>query len=116
MARTILVIDDEPSIRQALSGVLTDEGHRVRCAGSGLEGIEALRTERPDAVFLDIWMPGQDGLETLRQIKTEWPDMAVIMMSGHGTIETAVKAVKFGAFDFVEKISGKNKDRSLKTK
>ncbi len=103
MARTILVIDDEPSIRQALSAVLTDEGHRVRCAGSGLEGIEALRTERPDAVFLDIWMPGQDGLETLRQIKAEWPDMAVIMMSGHGTIETAVKAVKFGAFDFVEK-------------
>jgi two-component system nitrogen regulation response regulator NtrX len=103
MSRSVLVIDDEASIRQSLSGALKDEGYRVRTVPSGGEGIEALRADRPDIVMLDIWMPEMDGLETLKQIKAEWPDQTVIMMSGHGTIETAVRATKLGAFDFVEK-------------
>ncbi len=103
MSRSVLIIDDELSIRQSLGGALRDEGYRVQMAASGAEGLEALRADRPDAVMLDIWMPGQDGLETLKQLKAEWPDLPVVMMSGHGTIETAVRAVKLGAFDFVEK-------------
>src|SRR5687767_2215936 len=103
MSRTVLVIDDEASIRQTLTGALKDEGYRVAVAASGRAGIDSIRGERPDAILLDIWMPEMDGLETLKHIKTEWPDQIVIMMSGHGTIETAVRAVKSGAFDFVEK-------------
>ena len=103
MARLVLVVDDEAGIRQTLSEVLKDEGYRVTTAGSGKEGLEVLRSERPDAVLLDIWMPEMDGLETLKQMKTEHPDLLVIMMSGHGNIETAVKATKLGAFDFIEK-------------
>jgi two-component system nitrogen regulation response regulator NtrX len=72
-------------------------------AASGAEGIEAIRNERPDTILLDIWMPDMDGLETLKRIKAEWSDQIVIMMSGHGTIETAVRATKLGAFDFIEK-------------
>lgn len=103
MSRLVLIIDDEDSIRTSLSGALKDEGYRVSTAASGREGIEALRGEKPDVILLDIWMTGMDGLETLKQIKTEWPDLVVIMMSGHGNIETAVKATKLGAFDFIEK-------------
>ncbi|MCM2324430.1 MAG: sigma-54 dependent transcriptional regulator [Oligoflexia bacterium] len=103
MSRSVLVIDDEASIRQSLTGALSDEGYHVRVAGSGKEGLEAIRADRPDAVILDIWMPELDGLETLKLIKAEWPDLLVIMMSGHGNIETAVRATKLGAFDFVEK-------------
>lgn len=103
MSRLILVIDDEASIRQSLNGALKDEGYRVAVAESGRQGIEAIRNERPDVVVLDIWMPEMDGIETLKQIKSEWPDQMVIMMSGHGNIETAVRAIKYGAFDFVEK-------------
>lgn len=103
MPRSILIIDDEISIRQSLSGALTDEGHRVFAAASGKEGIELIRAERPDVVVLDIWMPELDGIETLKLIKGEWPEQTVIMMSGHGSIETAVKSTKLGAFDFVEK-------------
>lgn len=103
MSRLVLVVDDEASIRQSLTGALKDEGYRVTVAASGKEGLEAIRAERPDVVLLDIWMPEMDGLETLKQIKEEWLDQAVIMMSGHGNIETAVKATKLGAFDFIEK-------------
>ncbi|MDR3608492.1 MAG: sigma-54 dependent transcriptional regulator [Oligoflexia bacterium] len=103
MSKFILIIDDESSIRQSLTGALTDEGYRVAAATSGGEGLEAIRNERPDAVLLDIWMPEMDGLEVLKRIKAEWPDLIVVMMSGHGTIETAVRATKLGAFDFVEK-------------
>jgi two-component system nitrogen regulation response regulator NtrX len=103
MSRTVLIIDDEASIRQSLEGALKDEGYRVRLASGGAAGVEALRGERADVVMLDIWMPDQDGLETLKQIKAEWPDQTVIMMSGHGTIETAVRSTKLGAFDFIEK-------------
>ncbi|MBC7692268.1 MAG: sigma-54-dependent Fis family transcriptional regulator [Methylotenera sp.] len=103
MSRLVLIIDDEASIRQSLEGALKDEGYRIKTAPSGQTGLEAIRSERPDVVLLDIWMPDLDGLETLKLIKSEWPDQAVIMMSGHGTIETAVRATKLGAFDFVEK-------------
>jgi two-component system nitrogen regulation response regulator NtrX len=103
MSRSILIIDDEASIRTSLDGALRDEGYRVRLAASGKEGIEAQRQEPADVIILDIWMPGMDGLETLKQLKAEWPDQAVIMMSGHGTIDTAVRATKLGAFDFLEK-------------
>ncbi len=103
MSRTVLIVDDEESIRQSLSGALRDEGFKVFESGSGREGLELIRSERPDVVLLDIWMPEMDGVETLRQLKIEWPDQAVIMMSGHGSIETAVRATKLGAFDFVEK-------------
>ena len=92
MSRLVLVIDDEASIRQSLAGALKDEGYRVVIAASGREGLEAIRSERPDVVLLDIWMPEMDGIETLRLVKTEWTDQIVIMMSGHGNIETAVKA------------------------
>jgi two-component system, NtrC family, nitrogen regulation response regulator NtrX len=103
MSRLILIIDDEVSIRQSLTGALKDENYRVVTASSGKEGIDAIRSERPDVVLLDIWMPQMDGIETLRLIKSEWPDQIVIMMSGHGNIETAVKSTKMGAFDFIEK-------------
>lgn len=103
MSRLVLVVDDEVSIRQSLTGALTDEGYRVITAGSGRDGVEALRNEKPDVILLDIWMPEMDGIETLKQIRAESPETTVIMMSGHGSIETAVKAVKLGAFDFIEK-------------
>src|SRR5690606_22871792 len=103
MSRSVLIIDDEASIRSSLEGALKDEGYRVRLAASGKEGLEALRMEAADVVILDIWMPGMDGLETLKLLKNEWPDQPVIMMSGHGTIDTAVKSTKLGAFDFLEK-------------
>ncbi len=101
--KSILIVDDEESIRRTLSQALQDEGFGVQTAASGQDGIEAIRAARPDVVLLDIWMPGMDGLEALKQIRAEWADQAVIIMSGHGNIETAVKATKLGAFDFVEK-------------
>ena len=103
MQRSVLIIDDEASIRKSLTGALSDEGYRVFTEGSGSAGIERMRVDRPDIVLLDIWMPGLDGIETLKQVKAEWPDQIVIMMSGHGTIETAVKSTKLGAYDFIEK-------------
>lgn len=103
MSRLILIVDDELSIRQSLSGALKDEGYRVHLAASGVEALDFLKFERPDVVILDIWMPEMDGLETLKRIKAESPDQIVLMMSGHGTIETAVRATKLGAFDFIEK-------------
>ena len=103
MYKTILVVDDEESICQSLRGILSDEGYEVRTAGSGEDALKAIEEDVPDLVLLDIWLPGMDGLEALKIIKTETPQVPVIMMSGHGTIETAVKATKLGAFDFIEK-------------
>lgn len=103
MARNILVIDDEASIRSSLSGALKDEGYSVMTAGSGEEGLGILFNGSFDAVMLDVWMPGIDGLETLKRIKASTPDQLVIIMSGHGNVETAVKATKLGAYDFIEK-------------
>ncbi len=103
MSHTILIIDDEKDIRTALTGILEDEGYQVVSAESGVEGIDCARQELPDLVLLDIWMPGMDGLETLETLKKQFPQVTVIMISGHGTIETAVRATKLGAFDFIEK-------------
>lgn len=103
MAKTILIIDDEPSILSTLSAALDDEGYKVKTAQNGELGLEMLRKMGADLVILDIWMPEMDGIETIKKIKAEFPSQLVIMMSGHGNIETAVKAVKLGAFDFVEK-------------
>jgi two-component system nitrogen regulation response regulator NtrX len=99
----ILIVDDEPAIQSALRGVFEDEGYRVTAVGSGAEAIGVVADEAPDVVFLDIWMPGLDGLETLARIKRVRPEMAVVMISGHATIETAVKATRLGAYDFIEK-------------
>ena len=101
--KTILVVDDEESICQSLSGILSDEGFRVLTATSAEDAIGVIEDELPDLVMLDIWLPGMDGIEALNIIKAENPQIPVIMMSGHGTIETAVKATKLGAFDFIEK-------------
>jgi two-component system, NtrC family, nitrogen regulation response regulator NtrX len=99
----ILIVDDEPAIQSSLRGVLEDEGYRVTAVGSGAEAIGVVADEAPDVIFLDIWMPGLDGLETLAQLKRVRPETAVVMISGHGTIETAVKATRLGAYDFIEK-------------
>jgi len=103
MNETILVVDDEESICQSLRAILEDEGYQVLVAGSGEDALKIADNEMPQLVLLDIWLPGIDGLETLKAIKTAYPNILVIMMSGHGTIETAVKATKLGAFDFIEK-------------
>ncbi len=103
MKKTILIVDDEEMIRQSLEGILRDEGYDVFTAASGEEALKIVEEELPSLVLLDIWLPGMDGLEALKIIKSDYPAVCVIMMSGHGTIETAVKATKLGAFDFIEK-------------
>src|SRR5207244_11578057 len=97
------VVDDAPAIQSTLRGVLEDEGYRVSAVGAGDDAVALLADETPDLVFLDIWMPGRDGLETLAEMKRLRPDATVVMISGHGTIETAVKAARLGAYDFIEK-------------
>lgn len=103
MERRILIVDDEPAIRETLGGILEDEGYAVRSVGTGEEALSVLGSERPDLVMLDIWMPGIDGIQTLERIKKRDPELQVIMISGHGNVETAVKAIKMGAYDFIEK-------------
>lgn len=103
MSNLILIVDDEEDIRTSLGGILEDEGYQVLAAADGAEAIEIAREEIPDLVLLDIWMPGLDGIQTLEQIKQLSSEMTVVMMSGHGTIETAVRATRLGAFDFIEK-------------
>ncbi len=103
MAVTVLIVDDEESIRNSLSGVLMDEGFSVLKAEDGLKALQIMKREVPEVILLDIWMPGIDGIETLQRIKARYPEIEVIMISGHGNVETAVKATKLGAFDFIEK-------------
>src|SRR5437016_10544377 len=100
---SILIVDDESSIRQSLRGVLEDEGYKTSVAESGEACLEVLRKRRFDVVLLDVWLPGMDGLETLEKIRETENAPEVIIISGHGTIETAVRATKLGAFDFLEK-------------
>jgi two-component system nitrogen regulation response regulator NtrX len=103
MGKAILIVDDEESICQTLGGILNDEGHEVVAAVSGEEALRLIEEDPPSLVLLDIWLPGMDGIEVLKVIKTGYPRTQVVMMSGHGSIETAVKATKLGAFDFIEK-------------
>jgi len=101
--KNILVVDDESSIRESLSGILRDEGYEVSVATDGVMALKKVEEDPPDLIFLDIVMPGIDGLETLQKLKERFPEIYVIIISAYGTIETAVKALKYGAFDFIEK-------------
>jgi two-component system nitrogen regulation response regulator NtrX len=102
-AETILVVDDERGILVALKGILEDEGYRPVLVEDGESALRRLREQPVDLVLLDIWLPGRDGVAILQEITKEWPAIPVIMMSGHGTIETAVRTTKLGAYDFIEK-------------
>ncbi len=99
----ILIVDDEEDIRRSLAGILEDEGFATRVAHDGDTALDEVRKEAPDGVLLDIAMPGRDGLAILEELRHTWPELPVVMMSGHGTIETAVRATQLGAFDFIEK-------------
>ena len=105
MAHDILVVDDEADIRMLVCGVLQDEGYETRQAGNSAEALAAIRSRLPSLLVLDIWLQGSelDGIEILRIARQEAPNLAVVMISGHGTIETAVAAIKMGAYDFIEK-------------
>ena len=101
--KRVLIIDDEENILRTLKGVLEDEHFMVETARTGAGGMSKLKKFAPEVVLLDIWMPSEDGLSVLSRIKKAAPSVAVIMMSGHGTVETAVRAIKLGAYDFLEK-------------
>lgn len=105
MASDILVIDDEADIRELVGGILEDEGHETRLAANSDEALQQIENRVPRLIFLDIWLQGSrlDGLALLDQIKTRYPSLPIVMISGHGNIETAVSAIKRGAYDFIEK-------------
>jgi len=105
MASDILIVDDEADIRDIVSGILSDEGYETRTAKNSSEALAAIEARRPHLVFLDIWLQGSrlDGLQLLQIIKEQNPLLPVVMISGHGNIETAVSAIKLGAYDFIEK-------------
>src|SRR6201995_4338591 len=105
MAADILVVDDEADIRELVSGILSDEGYQVRVAANSEAALAAISARKPALLVLDIWMTGggMDGLELLDMVKSLDPDLPVLMISGHGNIETAVSAIKRGAYDFLEK-------------
>jgi two-component system nitrogen regulation response regulator NtrX len=103
MRESILVVDDEAGVRASLVGILGDEGYVVEAVESGESGLTALENRRYDLILLDVWLPGMDGLEVLARVRTLDPEVPVVVISGHGSIETAVKAVRMGAQDFVEK-------------
>jgi two-component system nitrogen regulation response regulator NtrX len=100
---SILVVDDERNVRATLKGVLEDEGYGVRTVSSGEEAVKAATRTPPDLILLDIWLPGIDGLEVLEKLSETGSDAVVVMISGHGSVETAVRSTKLGAFDFIEK-------------
>jgi len=105
MAAEILIVDDEADIRSLISGILMDEGYQTRAAGDADAALEAIRARRPSLMLLDIWLEGSrmDGMEILETVKKDHPNLPVIMISGHGTVEMAVNAIKMGAYDFIEK-------------
>ena len=105
MASDILIVDDEEDIRELVAGILSDEGHETRTAHDSDSAMAAIADRVPRLVFLDIWLQGSrlDGLAILDQIKSMHPDLPVVMISGHGNIETAVSAIRRGAYDFIEK-------------
>jgi two-component system, NtrC family, nitrogen regulation response regulator NtrX len=100
---TILIIDDEPGIRTVLRDVLEDEGYTVLAAEDGIQGLTAMASTTVDLVFLDVWLPSMGGMEVLKRMREQFPDVGVIMISGHANISLAVQATKMGAFDFLEK-------------
>ena len=100
---TILIVDDEPGVRTALGGVLRDEGYTVEAVASGEECLERVTRRSVDLILLDVWLPGMDGLATFARLRERQVDAEVVLISGHGNIESAVRAIKMGAFDFVEK-------------
>ncbi len=105
MASDILIVDDEADIREGVSGILSDEGHNTRTAKNADEALAAIEARRPNLIFLDIWMQASrlDGLQLLEIVKQQHPALPVVMISGHGNVETAVAAIKLGAYDFIEK-------------
>src|SRR6202007_2194567 len=105
MASDILIVDDEADIRELVAGILQDEGYGTRTAADADEALGAVVARRPNLVFLDIWLQGSrlDGLQLLATVKQDHPELPVVMISGHGNIETAVAAIKHGAYDFIEK-------------
>lgn len=105
MASDILIVDDEADIRELVAGILSDEGHGTRTAKDADEALAAIAARRPHLVFLDIWLQGSrlDGLQVLEEIQQQHKGLPVVMISGHGNIETAVSAIKIGAYDFIEK-------------
>jgi two-component system nitrogen regulation response regulator NtrX len=105
MASDILIVDDEADIRELVSGILEDEGFATRLAKDSDEALTAIQDRRPSLVILDIWLQGSrlDGLEVLAKIKRQHPDLPVVIISGHGNIETAVAAIKRGAYEYIEK-------------
>src|SRR6201989_3623397 len=105
MASDILIVDDEADIRDLVAGILQDEGHGTRTARDADDALGAVVARRPNLVFLDIWLQGSrlDGLQLLDALKQEHPELPIVMISGHGNIETAVAAIKQGAYDFIEK-------------
>ena len=105
MAHDILIVDDEADIRMLIAGVLKDEGYATRDAADSAQALAAIQARQPTLVILDIWLQGSglEGIEILKQLRAEMPSVPVVMISGHGTIETAVEAIKIGAYDFLEK-------------
>src|SRR5277367_2463400 len=105
MAHDILIVDDEADIRMLIAGILQDEGYSTREAANSHEALVRIRARQPSLVILDIWLQGSelDGIEILKLVRQEAPNLPVVMISGHGTIETAVAAIKIGAQDFIEK-------------
>ncbi len=105
MSSDILIVDDEADIRELVAGILDDEGYRTRTARSSDDALAQIEQRRPHLIFLDIWLQGSrlDGLQLLESIKELHPEIPIVMISGHGNIETAVAAIKKGAYDFIEK-------------
>ncbi len=103
MYPAVLIVDDESTIIDSLEGILSDDGFEVIHAFNGYEALKKIDSYSPDIVLLDIWMPGMDGIDTLKEIKQHHPSLPVVMITGHGSIESAVEATKSGAFDFLEK-------------
>ncbi|MBD3413888.1 MAG: response regulator, partial [Candidatus Aminicenantes bacterium] len=101
--RKILVIDDESGIRSSLKGIFEDEGYGVKTTSNGEKGLEFIKNEFYDLIFLDIWLPEMNGIEVLKQIKEIEENTQVVMITGHGSVEAAVKSTKLGAYDFLEK-------------
>src|SRR6185437_10359273 len=105
IAPDILIVDDEQDIRELVAGILGDEGFETRVAADAEGALNAVRGRRPQLVILDIWLQGSrlDGIQVLDALKRDFPDLPVVMISGHGTVETAVASIRKGAYDFIEK-------------